>query len=266
MSEIKNILFIPCYNCSSQINKVIFSLYDYAHIFNEIIIIDNQSTDKTVEVAREALVNSPLTHKIKLFINPYNIGLGGSHKMAFKYAVENNFDNAIVLHGDNQGDISDLLKVVRVFTARENNMFVFGARFHPHSALINYSRFRITGNVLFNFLASVIAGKRIVDLGGSGLNVFPIKLLMQQPFLQYSNDLTFHIYVLLNSLRLKQEIIYFPISWKVDGQISNVKIFSQATKVLKLLIAYFINSKKLMIDKKVNFKATTEQWRQERII
>lgn len=32
--------------------------------------------------------------------------------MAFNYAIENNFDYVIVLHGDDQGSISDMIPVL----------------------------------------------------------------------------------------------------------------------------------------------------------
>ena len=39
--------------------------------------------------------------------------MGGSHKVAFNYAIENNFDYIIVLHGDDQGSISDMIPVLK---------------------------------------------------------------------------------------------------------------------------------------------------------
>lgn len=40
--------------------------------------------------------------------------MGGSHKVAFNYAIENNFDYIIVLHGDDQGSISDMIPVLKM--------------------------------------------------------------------------------------------------------------------------------------------------------
>lgn len=34
--------------------------------------------------------------------------------MAFNYAIENNFDYVIVLHGDDQGSISDMIPVLEM--------------------------------------------------------------------------------------------------------------------------------------------------------
>lgn len=79
-----------------------------------------------------------------------------------------------------------------------------GARFHTKSKLIGYSRFRIFGNIVYNILASIITRRVIYDLGGSGVNLFPTKLIKEHPFKTYANDLTFHVFVLLNALRLEQ--------------------------------------------------------------
>ena len=51
---------------------------------------------------------------IKVLKNRENYGLGGSHKVAFNYAIENNFDYIIVLHGDDQGSISDMIPVLKM--------------------------------------------------------------------------------------------------------------------------------------------------------
>jgi hypothetical protein len=39
----------------------------------------------------------------------------------------------------------------------------------------------------------------------------------------------------------KHNIMFFPISWREDDQVSNVKMFRQATKVLMMLGNYVIN-------------------------
>ena len=103
----KILLFIPCYNCEKEIVKVLDSLIDYSDYFTKIMVIDNGSKDNT----REAAVNWAKEHTnmpIAVMQNEKNYNLGGSHKTAFEYAIKNNFDYVIVLHGDNQGDISDI--------------------------------------------------------------------------------------------------------------------------------------------------------------
>ena len=95
--------------------------------------------------------------------------LGGSHKVAFQYAVQHNFDYLIVLHGDDQGDIRDVLPLVHSGRHRKYDCCL-GSRFMPESRIKGYSTLRVVGNYGFNWLFSLVAGHKIPDLG-SGLNL-----------------------------------------------------------------------------------------------
>lgn len=54
-----------------------------------------------------------MTIPVKLLRKDKNYGLGGSHKVSFNYAIENGFDYVIVLHGDDQGHISNLVPYLK---------------------------------------------------------------------------------------------------------------------------------------------------------
>ena len=60
----------------------------------------------TVETASAACQREGLANW-KVVRNRENYNLGGSHKVAFDYAVAQGFTHVIVLHGDDQADIAD---------------------------------------------------------------------------------------------------------------------------------------------------------------
>lgn len=234
----RHLLFIPTYNCESQITRVLQTLTsDSCQWFEHILIIDNRSTDETVNACRTALLQHPLKTKITLVRNLVNSGLGGTHKNAFDYAVSEKYDYVTILHGDDQGSISDFQKTL---SELDGESYYLGARFHPESTLLNYSKIRTAGNVLFNFISGLITGRKIHDLGGSGLNTFPVKSLSNLNYRTYSNDLTFHVYLLLDAIRNRQSIRFIPISWREEDQISNAKVFRQGLKLMKILMNYLI--------------------------
>ena len=93
----KILLFIPMYNCEKQITRVLGQLTgEVCDYLDEVIIINNRSTDNGEEAVCNYLRENELSVKISLFRNDANYGLGGSHKVAFKYAVENNFDYVLI--------------------------------------------------------------------------------------------------------------------------------------------------------------------------
>ncbi len=241
----KILLFIPMYNCEKQIIRVLKQLNKEVQAYiNEIIIINNISTDNGEEKVKEYIKNNEFECKITLMRNEENYGLGGSHKVAFKYAKENGFDYVIVMHGDDQSQISDLLPILKDKSYRKYDSML-GARFMKSSKLEGYSKFRTFGNKVYNLLFSICIRKRIYDLG-SGLNMYKVKSLENEYYKKFPDNLVFNYCMIFAIDYYKQNICFFPITWKEEDQVSNVKMFKQATNVLKLLASYTISHKKFM--------------------
>lgn len=239
------LVFIPMYNCEKQIPRVIRKLSSIANDKMEFLFVDNGSKDQTLSVCISTLASTETPVQYKVIKNLKNVGLGGSHKVAVNYAMENNFDFITVLHGDDQGDIRDiqfLLQDLETFYSSNVDCWL-GARFMKGSSLKGYSSFRIFGNIVFNFIYSIVSGVRIYDLG-SGLNVYRVTSLKKITQLnEFPNDLTFNCALLLASIFYKMKIVYFPIHWVEDDQISNVKLFRQSLKTL--MIAYHFFTQKI---------------------
>lgn len=240
----KTLLFIPCYNCEKQIVRVLEQINTkVTELIHEVIVVNNRSTDGTEQAVLSFITQHP-SFNISLLRNDDNYGLGGSHKVAFVYAIENNFDRLIVLHGDDQGRISDALPILR---SDDLNKFdcLLGARFLKGSQLIGYSKFRTFGNWVFNNLFSIVVGKRVYDLG-SGLNIYNVEMLKSKFYHQFADNLTFNCHMLLATNFYKQKIKFFPISWREEDQISNVKMTSQALKTFTMLYQYLFAKKKFI--------------------
>lgn len=100
----KILLFIPMYNCEKQIPRVLGQLTDeVCSYLSEVIVVNNRSTDGGEQVAADYLKQRNLPIKAKVLRNDDNYGLGGSHKVAFRYAMDHGFDYVIVLHGTTRG-------------------------------------------------------------------------------------------------------------------------------------------------------------------
>lgn len=233
----KILLFIPAYNCEKQIVRVLEQLDPAIMAFvTKVIVVNNRSTDKTEEAVTD-FMHSHANLPITLLRNRENYGLGGSHKVAFEYAISHGYDYVIVLHGDDQGDISDLLPVLAKGYYRKHDC-ILGARFMRGSKLSGYSAVRTVGNVVYNLLFSYVTGKKIYDLG-SGLNMYSVKMLKSDFYRKFPDNLMFNYLMILAAQYYGHDIRFYPISWREDDQVSNVKLFSQAKKVLTMLFDYY---------------------------
>ena len=228
------LVFIPAYNCGRQIRRVFEQFHGVERYFAEILVVDNRSTDNTLEAACSAAANARLP--VTIVSNNDNYGLGGSHKVAFSYALDNGFDYCVVLHGDDQGSISDLVPHLDAGVHHDVDCLL-GARFAPGSKLEGYSAFRTFGNNVFNLLYSACAGRRLYDLG-SGLNLYRVSKLAGAKYRGFANNLTFNYFMVLASVSWGWNIRFFPITWREDDQISNVKLFRQSVQILGILVRY----------------------------
>lgn len=239
------LLFIPMYNCEKQIVRVLGQLTDeVCSYLGEVIIVNNRSTDTGEGAVQEYLLNHNLPVKVKLLRNNENYGLGGSHKIAFQYAIERGFDYIITLHGDDQGRIRDFIPLLESCEYCKYDCCL-GARFMKGSQLIGYSRIRIWGNYGFNLLFSVIVRRSIKDLG-SGLNMYKVETLRSKYFMQYPDTLYFNDLMILASCCYRQNMLFYPISWREEDQVSNNKLWSFSMALLKMLWAYMRNGEQYL--------------------
>lgn len=241
----KILLFIPMYNCEKQIVRVLGQLRgEAASYLTQVIVVNNRSTDGGEQAVIDWLKANPLSVPVKLLRNDANYGLGGSHKVAFAYALAHGFDYVVVLHGDDQGDISNLLPYLKSRDYRFYDCFL-GARFMKGSRLQGYSTFRTVGNRVYDLLFSLGAGRMVYDLG-SGLNMYKVRALEGGWYLKFRDNLMFNCYMLLAASYLKQRLRFFPIVWREDDQVSNVKMVSQALRTLEMLWGYVKDKKSLL--------------------
>ena len=232
----KILLFIPAYNCEKQIVRVLAQLDEQVMKYiSGIVVINNISTDNTEQVVLDYMEE----HKelpVTLLRNHENYGLGGSHKCAFSYAKQNGYDYVIVLHGDDQGDIHNLLPILKKGIYKKYDCCL-GARFMNGSKLEGYSKFRSFGNVVYNILFSIVTRQRVLDLG-SGLNMYNTKMLESEFYKKFPDNLMFNYCMILAAAYYGHSIRFFPITWREDDQVSNVKMLHQAITVLKMLFSY----------------------------
>lgn len=231
--------FIPAYNCENQIVRVLGQFdTEVLKYVSEIIVINNRSTDNT-EMVVAAFIKQHPEIPIKLLRNRENYGLGGSHKVAFDYAIRNGFDYCIVLHGDDQGCIKDFLPVFENKYYRKHDC-ILGARFMKGSKLKGYSAFRTFGNIVYDFLFAAVVREKIYDLG-SGLNMYKTQMLKDKFYEKFPDNLMFNYCMILASDYYSHDVRFYPVSWREDDQVSNVKMMNQAVKVLKMLRDYYFD-------------------------
>ncbi len=238
------LVVIPTYNCEKQIGRVIrkISSLDLNYI-NEIIVIDNLSSDGTISTALTAVKELQM-NKIRIYQTIENNNLGGTHKIAFDIAIEQSYDYVAIFHGDDQADFSNLISICEIISNSDQHKSFLGSRFSRQSKLIGYSKRRILGNIGLNIIYSIKNFKILTDLG-SGLNVFYVESLKEIKYHNFDDSLSFNYELLLNLIKSKSSYVYYPITWSETDQNSNLSsMVKHGLNAIKIL---FFNS-----DMKIN--------------
>ncbi|WP_051684160.1 glycosyltransferase family 2 protein [Blastococcus sp. URHD0036] len=232
----KVVVAIPAYNCAPQIGRVLDEIPDeVAARVQEIWVIDNRSTDDTLERALEYQRSGRLPN-LRVFRNRQNNSLGGTHKVAFEHARAAGMTHVVILHGDNQAKSDELALLLDHAQAHPETQTVLGSRFSRHSQLAGYDAKRVWGNRVLNGVYSVVTLRSLQDLG-SGLNLFALRDLDPATYLRFANQLTFNYELILDLVRRKVRFAYLPISWREEDQVSNARnwnIFRTALRNLAL--------------------------------
>lgn len=237
MKQYKILVAIPAYNCEKQIPRVIagFDKKLLARV-DKVIVIDNGSKDETIGAAKKAAKTVGST-KIEIWQNKGNYNLGGTHKVAFLTGEKLGMDYVAILHGDDQAKTVELNNLIDEAGKHPEAGAILGCRFMKGSKLVGYNWQRIWGNRAINIAYSIVALRPSKDLG-SGLNLFRLSDLKDHNYLGFGDTITFNIDLLLDYFQKKTKLVFSPITWTEEDQVSNARNFNVGSTAIKKLFAW----------------------------
>lgn len=227
------LIFIVAYNAEHHIEKVllrippnIFTAYDY-----EILIIDDGSKDKTFDVARRFQEQNKSLNLTILF-NPVNQGYGGNQKLGYQYAINNDFDAVVLLHGDGQY-APELIEEIFSPLLRGEADAVFGSRMMVKGAARKGGMplYKFAGNKILTFLENRMLGARLSEFH-SGYRAYAVAALRRIPFQHNSPDFHFDTEIIIQLLLAGQRIHETPIPTYYGDEICHVNGIKYAGDVL----------------------------------
>ncbi len=150
------VVMIPAYNEQDTIAKVIKEIPSPIPNISsiQILVIDDGSTDKTVEIAKQA--------GALIIQNKTNKGLGFTFKRGINEALKLQADIIVNIDADNQFNPKEIPRLIKPIMENKADM-VTGSRFLKSSKTIGMPQIKKSGNRLFTNLISKITGKRFTD-------------------------------------------------------------------------------------------------------
>ncbi len=254
MTDVKPrvVAVIPCYNTESHIAEVVTKCLPHV---DQVIVVDDGSTDDTAEVARKAgaLV---LSHD-------KNIGKGAAMKYGTRQA---NTDILVFIDGDGQHNPSDIPRVTEPIILKGFDA-VIGSRHLRGSTITSSLHRRIWANILANvvififthiFLPMISLLKLRIHIGSLRVKIRNSSAHNQGPkskkvitdctsgFRAIRNERWQELDLIADGFQVETEMIYelrkhklilteVPISCNWNGNISSLSIAKDGYRTLRLL-------------------------------
>ena len=171
----KNLIVIPAYNESGNIERTVQDVLNHAPNF-DYVVINDCSKDNTLHILKKNHMN---------YLNlPVNLGIGGAVQTGYRYAYYHGYQTAVQFDGDGQHDAKYLQTMLDELENSKADM-VIGSRFIAHEGFQS-STLRRVGIRYFTNLIKMLTKVTITD-PTSGLRMVNRKLMKEFAF-NYPND------------------------------------------------------------------------------
>jgi len=196
---------------------------------DEIILVDDKSTDETIEVAR----GLPL----HVIWHPHNVGYGGNQKTCYLEALQREADAVVMLHPDGQYEPSLIPRLVAPVLRGEADL-VLGSRLAEPGAA------RAGGMPLHKYLANRgltaienrVLGTHLSELH-TGYRAYSRRVLLEVPFLRNALDFSFDSELLMQASHFGFRIAEVPARTRYFDDASSIGLGPASVYAVKTLWA-----------------------------
>ncbi|MDD0852532.1 glycosyltransferase [Halobacteriovorax sp. GB3] len=254
-------ILVLTYNTSGQIQNTLSripkGIYD---IVDEIFVFDNCSQDDTVDKTKEYIQKCEFRDKFKLFSNPRNLGYGGNQKAGYQYALQNEFDYTVMLHGDGQYSPEMLPKMIQPIF-KEKAEVVFGSRMLNKKDALSGGMplYKWLGNTVLTSFENIVLGTALSEFH-SGYRMYSSNVLKKIPFQENTDDWHFDTQIIIQCRALNVNINEIPIQTYYGEEECNVNGISYAISVCLAVLQYrlhqlhIIRNSRFFIERDVVFR------------
>ena len=177
----KIIVVLPAYNAMQTLEKTYNEIpFD---IVDDVILVDDRSTDKTVDVAREIGIKHIISHE-------KNQGYGGNQKSCYRKALELQADIIVMLHPDYQYTPLLIASMCHLI-ANDVYPVVFGSRILGKGALLGgMPTYKYIFNRCLTLAQNILINQKLSEYH-TGYRAYKREVLENIKFEQNSNDFVF---------------------------------------------------------------------------
>jgi GT2 family glycosyltransferase len=223
-------------NVSEFIEGLFLDLKINELIDYHIICLNNNSQDDTLKVINNLKVKMNIKN-LEIISHPKNMGYGSNKKVSFDYAVKNNYEKIVFLHGDNQYPASGVNEMLRLL---DSNSLVFGSRFlNKESVKENMPKLKYLINPFFTKIINLLSGESYSEYF-SGFRGYKVDDIKKIKYKNLSNDFVLDQQMMFEIIIRKLNIAEFKIPTVYGNQISKVQPIMYSLSLFKNIFLYFV--------------------------
>jgi glycosyltransferase involved in cell wall biosynthesis len=238
----KVIAVMPAYNAELTLEKT-FRDFPRGSV-DEIILTDDCSSDRTVEIAKSL--------GITVLRHGENKGYGANQKTCYDAALEKDADAVIMIHPDYQYD-SRLIPYALGFLSAGVCDVIIGSRVRTRREALESGMplYKYISNRFLTIIENVILGQNLGDFH-SGFRAYTRKVLETIPYKENSNDFVFDTEFLAQAVYFGFKIGDVPIPCRYFEEASSINFLKSVKYGLQTLLVM----EKYIIQKTglINFK------------
>ena len=187
----KIIVVMPAYNAAKTL-KITYEAIPHK-VVDQIILVDDGSTDKTLEIARQL--------HLTVFVHTRNYGYGANQKTCYAEALKEGADIVVMLHPDYQYDPTLLPEIVAPIKTGQADI-VLGSRFLAGNTLQQgMPWWKYAGNRFLTTLENWTLGLSLAEYH-TGYRAYCRRVLEQIPFSFNSDSFVFDQEMLVQATHL----------------------------------------------------------------
>lgn len=175
------VVVMPAYNAEKTLERTWRDIpHDHVH---EVILVDDVSRDRTVEVARRLGITT--------YVRPENGGYGANQKDCYRLALERGADIVVMLHPDYQYD-ARVIPAMTLLLRLGICDAVFGSRIRTRAEALagGMPWWKYLANRVLTITENVVLGQNMGD-AHTGLRAYTRDVLETVPFERNSDDFVF---------------------------------------------------------------------------
>ena len=224
---------LPAYNAAETLKRTMDDIPP--GVADEVLLVDDQSRDDTVAMAREL--------GLLVVVHPKNIGYGGNQKTCYAWALERGADVVVMLHPDYQYDPKVVPELIQPILEGRADA-VFGSRMMKGGALEGgMPLWKHNANILLTAIENVVLSTYLTEYH-SGFRAYSRRALERVAFKKNSDGFVFDTEIIVQLLIHGFKIEEIPIKTRYFDEASTIGVLPSVRygfAILWTLFKFFLH-------------------------